>query len=106
MVPRIGLSREPFIAGIYMMIDRLVVEITDAHRRFCAVLAPPRSGRTKKSSEAGRIRRELIMQRSVQDGRRGLPGVAKIFRSGSGSNLRPPGAEELTGESLLDDALL
>jgi hypothetical protein len=32
--PRVGLCREPFVAGITEMIDRLVAGIPDAHKGF------------------------------------------------------------------------
>jgi hypothetical protein len=46
--PRVGLLREPFIAGIDTMIDRLVARIPDAERGFRAIFsASPFPGRTE-----------------------------------------------------------
>ena len=47
--PRVGLSREPFIAGIDTMIDRLVADIPNAEKGFRAVFsAAPFPGATEK----------------------------------------------------------
>lgn len=46
--PRVGLLREPFIAGIDTMIDRLVARIPDAERGFRAIFgASPFPGHTE-----------------------------------------------------------
>lgn len=46
--PRVGLLREPFIAGIDTMIDRLVARIPEAERGFCAIFsASPFPGHTE-----------------------------------------------------------
>ncbi|HVF72361.1 MAG TPA: DUF6717 family protein [Chthoniobacterales bacterium] len=47
--PKVGLSREPFIAGIDTMIDRMVAGIPDAHKGFRAIFsAGPFPGSTEK----------------------------------------------------------
>lgn len=47
--PRVGLSREPFIAGIDTMIDRMVADIPQAEKGFRAVFsAAPFPGSTEK----------------------------------------------------------
>jgi hypothetical protein len=47
--PRVGLSREPFIAGIDTMIDKMVAGIPDAAKGFRAVFsAAPFPGYTEK----------------------------------------------------------
>ena len=47
--PRVGLVREPFIAGIDTMIDRLVARIPDAERGFRAIFsAAPFPGHTER----------------------------------------------------------
>jgi len=47
--PRVGLVREPFIAGIDTMIDRLVARIPDADRGFRAIFsAAPFPGHTER----------------------------------------------------------
>jgi hypothetical protein len=47
--PSVGLSREPFIAGIDTMIDRLVAKIPDAERGFRAIFgAAPFPGHTER----------------------------------------------------------
>jgi hypothetical protein len=47
--PRVGLSREPFIAGIDTMIDRMVADIPNAEKGFRAVFsAAPFPGSTEK----------------------------------------------------------
>jgi hypothetical protein len=47
--PRVGLSREPFIAGIDTMIDKLVAEIPNAEKGFRAIFsATPFPGCTEK----------------------------------------------------------
>ncbi len=47
--PRVGLSHEPFIAGIDTMIDKITAEIPDADRGFRAVFsAAPFPGCTEK----------------------------------------------------------
>jgi hypothetical protein len=49
-------------------------------------------------------RRDLVLQRSLQDGRLALPGPVQLFRGCSENDLRPGGTEELIGEqSLLAD---
>jgi hypothetical protein len=46
--PRVGLSREPFIAGIDTMIDKLVAKLPDAERGFRAIFsAAPFPGHTE-----------------------------------------------------------
>jgi hypothetical protein len=47
--PGVGLSREPFIARIDTMIDKLVAKIPDSDRGFRAVLALHRFPVTQKS---------------------------------------------------------
>jgi hypothetical protein len=37
--PAVGLSKEPFIAGIDMMIDKVVAGIPNADKGFCAVFS-------------------------------------------------------------------
>jgi uncharacterized protein DUF6717 len=37
--PAVGLSREPFISGIDTMIDKVVANIPNAERGFCAVFS-------------------------------------------------------------------
>lgn len=47
--PRVGLSREPFIAGIDTMIDKIVARIPDADHGFRAIFsAAPFPGYTEK----------------------------------------------------------
>ena len=47
--PQVGLVREPFIAGIDTMIDRLVAKIPDAERGFRAIFsAAPFPGHTER----------------------------------------------------------
>ncbi len=47
--PAVGLSREPFVSGIDMMIDRLVAEIPNAQKGFRLVFsAAPFPGYTVK----------------------------------------------------------
>jgi hypothetical protein len=47
--PDAGLRREPFVAGIDTMIDRLVADIPDAHRGFRLLFSPtPFPGYTVK----------------------------------------------------------
>jgi hypothetical protein len=47
--PRVGLVREPFIAGIDTMIDRLVARIPEAERGFRAIFsAAPFPGHTER----------------------------------------------------------
>lgn len=47
--PAVGLQREPFVAGIDIMIDRLVAEIPSAAKGFCLVFSQqPFPGHTVK----------------------------------------------------------
>ncbi len=47
--PNVGLNKEPFIAGIDTMIDKMTADIPNAQRGFCAVFsAQPFPGYTEK----------------------------------------------------------
>jgi hypothetical protein len=106
--PAVGLTREPFLAGIDLMIDRLVAPIPDAQRGFRAIFGaisfPGYDVRLKwRREESGGN-----WYYCPQNRRLALPCTAEIFSARAPRNFRQGGAEKssLTKSNLVPDTLL
>lgn len=83
--PAVGLVREPFVAGIDTMIDRLVASIPDAEKGFRLLFAPtPFPGHTvrlewRREEYGGK----LVLLARVRHGRLAVSCAVQVFRQGS-----------------------
>src|SRR5213594_2517223 len=94
--PAVGLLREPFVAGIDTMIDRLVASIPGAERGFRLVFsAGPFPGHTVKlewrREESGG---NWYLLPSVRHRRLAVSGVVQVFRQGSSGVACSRGAKD------------
>src|SRR6266567_1232369 len=99
--PAVGLSKEPFIAGIDTMIDKVVASIPDADKGFRAIFSAaqfPR-GRFQTEMVPRGIGGQLVLQRPIQYGRVALSGTLKILSERAAGDLREGRTERLTSES-------
>ena len=86
----VGLSKEPFIAGIDSLIDKATANIPDAQHGFRAIFSARQFSRRELQTgmASSGIGRQLVLQSGIQSGRLAVPGVIQVFQECAAGNLR------------------